>query len=209
MNKLVIIGIGGLTKQAIEEVFDYVEWNQSRVLFLDELNSNINLFNGRKVFHSIDSLECNFILDKFVILFSNGNLRNDFFERASISLLNYPNLISKYAHTPRFSSNIGHGNIILKGAVLENYTSIGNFNLLNIGSKVTHDCKLGDYIDIGPGAIICGGAIIGNNCSIGAGSVILPKVKIGNNVIIGAGTIVNKDIPANELWVGNPANRVR
>ena len=44
-----------------------------------------------------------------------------------------------------------------------------------------------------------------NGASIGAGSVILGGITIGENSMIGAGSVVTKNIPANELWFGNPA----
>lgn len=31
----------------------------------------------------------------------------------------------------------------------------------------------------------------------------------GENAIVGAGSIVTKDIPANEVWAGNPARFIR
>ena len=39
--------------------------------------------------------------------------------------------------------------------------------------------------------------------------IILKGVHIGNNVIIGAGSVVTKDIPANEIWAGNPARKIK
>lgn len=46
---------------------------------------------------------------------------------------------------------------------------------------------------------------IGDNCFIGANSTIMPNVNIGDNCVIGACSLVNKDIPSNEVWAGNPA----
>lgn len=46
---------------------------------------------------------------------------------------------------------------------------------------------------------VCKGA------SIGAGSVILPGITIGEGAFIAAGSVVTKDVPAGELWMGNPA----
>lgn len=48
-----------------------------------------------------------------------------------------------------------------------------------------------------------------NGCKIGAGSIIIAGVIIGENSVIGAGSVVTKDIPADELWFGNPAKFVR
>lgn len=47
--------------------------------------------------------------------------------------------------------------------------------------------------------------IIGTNVFIGANTLITKSVKIGDGAIIGAGAVVTKDVPANEIWAGNPA----
>ena len=47
------------------------------------------------------------------------------------------------------------------------------------------------------------------DCFIGINTVICNSVTIGENSIVGAGSIVTKDIPANEIWAGNPARFIR
>jgi len=51
--------------------------------------------------------------------------------------------------------------------------------------------------------------LILENVSIGAGSIILGGITIGEGALIGAGSVVTKNIPPNELWLGNPAKFVR
>ena len=51
--------------------------------------------------------------------------------------------------------------------------------------------------------------VIGKNCFIGAGSIILKGVQIGDNSIVAAGAVVTKIIPANEVWGGNPARKIK
>jgi acetyltransferase-like isoleucine patch superfamily enzyme len=51
--------------------------------------------------------------------------------------------------------------------------------------------------------------VIGNDVFIGANTFILKGVTIGNNAIIGAGSVVTKDIPANQIWAGNPVKYIR
>jgi acetyltransferase-like isoleucine patch superfamily enzyme len=51
--------------------------------------------------------------------------------------------------------------------------------------------------------------IIGNNVWIGMNSCILPGISIGNNSIIGSGSVVTKNVPDNEIWVGNPAKFIK
>lgn len=51
--------------------------------------------------------------------------------------------------------------------------------------------------------------VIGDNVFIGMNAIILKGVHIGNNAIVGAGSVVTKDIPANEIWAGNPAKFIK
>ena len=44
---------------------------------------------------------------------------------------------------------------------------------------------------------------------IGGSCIILKGVTIGERAVIGAGSLITKDIPADELWAGNPAQFVR
>lgn len=50
---------------------------------------------------------------------------------------------------------------------------------------------------------------IGKRVFIGIGTIIANSVTIGDEAIIGAGSIVTKDIPAGEIWAGNPAKFIR
>lgn len=50
---------------------------------------------------------------------------------------------------------------------------------------------------------------ISDNVFIGTSCIICKGVSIGENAVIGAGSIVTKNIPANEIWAGNPAKFIR
>lgn len=94
------------------------------------------------------------------------------------------------------------------------------------------NCKIGDNVtlrydtiiargcDIGDNTYICprvmtnnldteglqiGGAKVGKNCFIGTNSVLHHGITIGDNSTIGSMSFVNKNIPANEIWIGSPA----
>jgi len=51
--------------------------------------------------------------------------------------------------------------------------------------------------------------VIGNDVFVGANTIILKGVTIGDRAIIGAGSVVTKNIPADEIWGGNPAKFIR
>jgi len=51
--------------------------------------------------------------------------------------------------------------------------------------------------------------IIGDNVFLGSSCIICKGVTIGENAVIAAGSVVVKDIPANEVWGGNPARFIK
>ena len=51
--------------------------------------------------------------------------------------------------------------------------------------------------------------VIGNDVFIGAHATILKGVNIEDNAIIGACSVVTKNVPANEIWAGNPAKFIK
>lgn len=97
-----------------------------------------------------------------------------------------------------------------------------------IGNNVVFDTVAPQRIHIGKGAVITDGVLIlthyqdsktgkwtqgdvyiGDNVFIGARTLITKSLTIGDNSLIGAGSVVTKDIPANEVWAGNPARFIR
>ena len=105
---------------------------------------------------------------------------------------------------------------------IENDVKIGNNVTVKCGVFLWDGITVEDNVQIGPNVTFTNDkyprakqafelqrTVIKKNASIGAAAVILGGVTIGENTMIGAGSVVTKDIPANELWVGNPAKFVR
>jgi acetyltransferase-like isoleucine patch superfamily enzyme len=51
--------------------------------------------------------------------------------------------------------------------------------------------------------------VVKKGASIGSGATILCNITIGENAIVGAGSVVTKNVPANSIVAGNPANILR
>lgn len=106
---------------------------------------------------------------------------------------------------------------------IENDVIIGNNVTTKCGVYLWDGIRIGDNVFIGPNVSFANDkyprskqypdhylkTTIEEGASIGAGSVILGGVKIGKNAMIGAGSVVTKNVPAGELWYGNPARFVR
>lgn len=115
---------------------------------------------------------------------------------------------------------------VRKGAKL----SFGNFSgISSTAIACTNEITIGNHVNIGAGCLIMDSNFhnldwkvrmdrmtdwktaqsapisIGNCAFIGARSIICKGVTIGDHAIIAAGSVVVKDIPADEIWGGNPA----
>lgn len=84
-------------------------------------------------------------------------------------------------------------------------TRIGERTFLQARVHVGHNAVVGDDAELCAGVVVCGHVVIGNSVRIGGNTWIKPRVKIGDGAIIGGGSVVTKDVPAHEVWAGNPA----
>lgn len=50
---------------------------------------------------------------------------------------------------------------------------------------------------------------IGPHAFLGGHSIILKGITVGEGAVVGAGSVVTKDVPAFEVWAGNPARFIR
>lgn len=72
-------------------------------------------------------------------------------------------------------------------------------------STIGAGTNIGTCVTIGGRSGKVGVPAIGKNCIIGSGAKILGPVVIGDNCSVGANAVVLKDVPANHIAVGIPA----
>lgn len=119
-------------------------------------------------------------------------------------------------------ATIGSNCNICSHSFIENDVKIGNNVTVKCGVYLWDGIIIEDNVQIGPNVTFTNDkyprakqpfklqrTLIKKNASIGAATVILGGITIGENAMIGAGSVVTKNIPANELWVGNPAKYIR
>lgn len=85
-------------------------------------------------------------------------------------------------------------------------------NLIEIGKGcviTTGTVILSHFYNTRDQGFYAGKVVIGKRVFIGMNTLIVNAVNIGDGALIGAGSIVNRDIPAGEIWAGNPARFIR
>ncbi len=123
--------------------------------------------------------------------------------------------------------------VILKGAVIgnncnincqvfiENDVIIGDNVTIKPGVQIWDGVTLEDNVFIGPNVTFTNDLVprskqypesfaktlVEQGASIGANSTIVAGNTIGKYALIGAGSVVTKNIPANTVWFGNPAEQ--
>ena len=117
-------------------------------------------------------------------------------------------------------AKIGENCNICSHCFIENEAVIGNNVTIKNGVQVWDGITIEDNVQVGANVTftndkypraknpnwILEKTTIKRGASIGAGSTILCGVTIGENAMIGIGSVVTKDVPAGDVWVGNPAH---
>ena len=88
-------------------------------------------------------------------------------------------------------------------------TRVGNRSWLQKRVHVGHNARIGVDCEICVGTVIGGEVLVGNGVKIGGNSWLKPQIRIGDGAIIGGGSVVTKDVPAHEVWAGNPARYLK
>lgn len=116
-------------------------------------------------------------------------------------------------------AKIGTGCNICANVLIENEVVIGNNVTVKSGVQLWDGVTLEDNVFVGPNVTFTNDlfprsknpdwklskTVVKKGASIGANATILCGITIGENAMIGAGSVVTKDVPAGEIWIGNPA----
>jgi acetyltransferase-like isoleucine patch superfamily enzyme len=120
-------------------------------------------------------------------------------------------------------AEIGENCNVCSHCFIENDVKIGNNVTIKCGVQLWDGLRVEDDVFIGANVSFTNDryprskqyparfekTVVRQGASIGAGSVVLCGIEIGEKAMIGAGSVVTKDVPAGELWLGNPARFVR
>lgn len=101
---------------------------------------------------------------------------------------------------------VGSNTCIDRGALAD--TVIGDYTKINNLCHIAHNNKIGKNVTITGCVNVSGSNVIDDNVWIAPNASVKGWVHIGEGAVVGMGSVVVKDIPANEIWVGNPAHKL-
>jgi sugar O-acyltransferase (sialic acid O-acetyltransferase NeuD family) len=117
----------------------------------------------------------------------------------------YPALVHPGAHlTP--SCTVGPGTVVFAGVVATAEVTLGAHVVVMPQVVLTHDDVIEDHATFAAGVRLGGGVRIGREAYLGAGAMVREGLTVGPSALVGMGSVVLRDVPAGEVWGGNPAH---
>ncbi|MGB5759905.1 MAG: acetyltransferase [Acidimicrobiales bacterium] len=213
MTPLVLVGAGGFARETAELVraINRVEPRYELLGYLDDDPAlHGQLITGAEVLGSLEAVRA--LADAKVVVCLGSptsiGLRRTVVDRLGLDDARVETLVHPAA-TVSESVSLGAGTVIHAGVVMTADIEVGRHVEVMPGVVMTHDDRVADYATFGAGVRLAGGVTIGEAAYIGSGAMVREGVPIGAGALIGMGSVVTRPVPANEVWAGVPARRLR
>ncbi len=105
--------------------------------------------------------------------------------------------------------SVGPGSVLLAHAVLTADVTVAGHVAVMPHTVLTHDNVVERFATLASGVRLGGNVRLGAGCYLGAGALVREGVAVGAGAMVGMGAVVLRDVPPGEVWVGNPARRLR
>lgn len=100
---------------------------------------------------------------------------------------------------------VGGNTCIDRGALSD--TIIGSHTKINNLCHIAHNNVIGENVVITGCVNVSGGNIIDDNVWLAPNSSLVGYIHVGKGAVLGMGAVATKNIPAGEVWIGNPARK--
>lgn len=199
---LVIIGAGGFGREIMWLAQDIGDFNL--LGFIDDSQPVGTKISGVEVIGGV--ADCaKWAQAEFVVAIGSPRTRQVIVSKLDIlGIRKFATLIHPSVQKSQ-SVFINEGSMICAGTILTVDIVIGKHNIVNINCTVGHDCKFGNFCTVAPLVAISGNVTMNDLVEVGTGASIRQGSKLGKGSMLGMGGILTKDIPVNNIFVGNPA----
>jgi sugar O-acyltransferase (sialic acid O-acetyltransferase NeuD family) len=208
---LLLIGAGGLAREALAAARSHEDPQWTPLGFLDDNPATHGTVrDGVPVLGPVDALHDH---AGAAVVICTGSSRDPgsrmrIAARLGLPADRYGTVLHAAASVAR-GCEIGPGSVLLAGVVVTAPQRIGAHVVAMPHAVLTHDDEVGDHVTMAARATLAGGVRVGEGAYLGAGALVRETLSIGAWSLVGMGAVVLADIPAYEVWVGNPARRLR
>jgi sugar O-acyltransferase (sialic acid O-acetyltransferase NeuD family) len=107
------------------------------------------------------------------------------------------------------SATLDAGSVVLAHSAVGSGARVGRHVMVLQNCVISHDAVVEDFSVLATGVLLSGGVSIGRNAYLGSGCTVRGGIRVGEGALVGMGSAVLKEIPPGEVWIGNPARRLR
>ena len=206
MKNLVVVGGGGFAKEVIwlarDCGFNVVGVLDDAFVSAGVTVSDVELLG--KVEDWLQYQDCSFIV-------AIGSPRTRATVVEKMNALGKPDFATLIHPSVQMSSfvQIGRGTLICAGTILTVDIKLGSHVILNLNVTVGHESIIGDYVTVAPMVAVSGNVCLDEYTEVGTGASIKQGLKLHRGSMLGMGSVLTKEIPANTIFAGNPAKRLR
>jgi sugar O-acyltransferase (sialic acid O-acetyltransferase NeuD family) len=208
---LLLVGAGGLARETLAAARSAGDPQWTPLGFLDDNPATHGtVLDGLPVLGPVDAVHG---YPEAAVVICTGSSRDPGSRRRIADRLDLPahryGTVLHAAASVAHGTEVGPGSVLLAGTVVTAPQRIGAHVVAMPQVVLTHDDEVGDHVTMAARVTLAGGVRVGEGAYLGAGALVREQLSIGDWSLVGMGAVVLADVPAYEVWVGNPARRLR
>jgi sugar O-acyltransferase (sialic acid O-acetyltransferase NeuD family) len=212
LRKLLLVGAGGLAREASEAVRATNAASPTWELlgFVDDDPGKHGLLlGGVPVLGPVEAVHD--YPDALVLLCpgrpDNYVARRRLADRLQLDDARYATVVHPTA-TVGTTCDVGPGSVLLAHVDLTADVVVGRHVILMPQVVLTHDVRVDDFATLASGVRLGGDCHIGQGAYVGSGACLREAISVGHSAMIGMGSVVTRNVPAERMWFGVPARDI-
>jgi sugar O-acyltransferase (sialic acid O-acetyltransferase NeuD family) len=211
-RKLLLVGAGGLAREAAEAVraANSVSPTWDLLGFVDDDPAKQgSVVGGIPVLGPVETVHDH--RSAFVLICpgrpDNYVARLLLVDRLGLDDERYATVIHPTA-TVGTTCDVGAGSVLLAHVDLTADVTVGRHVVVMPQVVLTHDVRLDDFVTIASGVRLGGACHVGRGAYLGSGASLREGIAVGEWAMVGMGSVVTRNVPAKRMWYGVPARDV-
>lgn len=123
-----------------------------------------------------------------------------------------PEMLATFVHPTAYVAGnvkIEPGSVVMPYVMISSAAHISLNTLIMTGATIGHNTTTGEFSHIASQAVVGAYINMGRGSNVGLNATVLEYLTIGQLSVVGMGSVLTKNVPDNEIWVGNPARFLR